>query len=223
MPPTIEVRAERLLTALAGVVSARAVADDGGRLCEIHILASPDLHPKQIVRNVESALSAGLGVVVDRRIVSVAQLRPSAADTYMTKQKKTARAAARDAGPRDDRLVYIRFEATSTSSRGTNCRVTLRRGSNDITGDASGMNTIQGRADAAARAVFDALQQSGEGLGLEGTTIVETHGKSYVLISARAVRGRTARILTGVAAVQRSPEEAAILAALQATNRLAAL
>ena len=29
--------------------------------------------------------------------------------------------------------------------------------------------------------------------------------------------------LTGVAALQRSPEEAAILAALQATNRLAAL
>src|SRR5687767_7318496 len=72
MPPTIEVRAERLLTALAGVVSARAVADDVGRICEIHILANPDLHPKQIVRNVESALSAGLGVVVDRRIVSVA-------------------------------------------------------------------------------------------------------------------------------------------------------
>ena len=222
MPPTIEVRAERLLTALAGVVSARAVADDVGRICEIHILASPDLHPKQIVRNVESALSAGLGVVVDRRIVSVAQLRGSAADSYTASKKKTAPTVRPDV-KREDRLVYVQFEASSTSALDTTCNVKLRRGVEDITGQASGVNTVQGRADAAARAVFDALQQSGEGIGLEGTTIVETHGKSYVLVSARAVLGRTARILTGVALVQRSPEEAAILAALQATNRLAVL
>lgn len=222
MPPTIEVRAERLLTALAGVVSARAVADDVGRICEIHILASPDLHPKQIVRNVESALSAGLGVVVDRRIVSVAQLRGSAADSYSAGKKKAVPATRPDT-KREDRLVYVQFEASSTSALDTTCNVKLRRGAEDITGRASGVNTVQGRADAAARAVFDALQQGGEGLGLEGTTIVETHGKSYVLVSARAVLGRTARILTGVALVQRSPEEAAILAALQATNRLAVL
>lgn len=223
MAPTIEVRAERLLTALAGVVSARAVADQGGRICEIHILASPDLHPKQIVRNVESALSAGLGVLVDRRIVSVAQLRASAADTYMPAQNKSSGKAARGSAKREDRVVYVQFEASSTSSLDTRCNVTLRRGQQDINGTASGVNTVQGRADAAARAVFEALQQGGEGLGLEGTTIVETHGKSYVLVSARAVLGRTARILTGVAAIQRSPEEAAILAALQATNRLAVL
>jgi hypothetical protein len=222
MPPTIEVRAERLLTALAGVVSARAVADDAGRICEIHILASPDLHPKQIVRNVESALSAGLGVVVDRRIISVAQLRGSAVDSYAAARKKTGPAARQDV-KREDRLVYVQFEASSTSALDTTCNVKLRRGAEDINGSASGVNTFQGRADAAARAVFDALQHGGEGLGLEGTTIVETHGKSYVLVSARAVLGRTARILTGVALVQRSPEEAAILAALQATNRLAVL
>ncbi|MGQ0561670.1 MAG: hypothetical protein ACT443_07335 [Gemmatimonadota bacterium] len=223
MPPTIEVRAERLLTALAGVVSARAVADELGRLCEIHILASPDLHPKQIVRNVESALSAGLGVIVDRRIVSVAQLRPSAAASYVTQQKKTARVAARAAARQDDRAVYLRYELTAASSLGTSCQVTLRRGEDHIQGLASGVNTPQGRAEIAARAVFDALQQGGEGLGLEGTVVVQAQGKSYVLVSARAVSGRTARILTGVAAVQRSPEEAAILAALQATNRLAPL
>lgn len=223
MPPTIEVRAERLLTALAGVVSARAVSDDSGRICEIHILASPELHPKQIVRNVESALSAGLGLLVDRRIVSVAQLRPSATDSFVTKQTKTSRAAARDAARVEDRIVYVEFNSSSTSSLGTSCNVTLRRGETPINGSATGVNTVQGRADTAARAVFDALQHGGNSLGLEGTTVIETHGKSYVLVSARAVTGRSARTLTGVAALQRSPEEAAILAALQATNRLVAL
>jgi hypothetical protein len=219
MPPTIEARAERLLTALAGVVSARAVTDDSGRICEIHILASPDLHPKQIVRNVESALSAGLGVIVDRRIVSVAQLRPNASDQYFVKPARPATEPEADAG--SQRLVYVQFEAASTSSLDTRCNVTLRRRDENINGTATGVNTIQGRADTAARAVFDALQQNGEGVGLEGTTVVETHGKAYVMVSARFVAGRNTRVLTGVAALQRSPEEAAILAALQATNRLA--
>lgn len=218
MPPSTEVRAERLLTALAGVVSARAVADEFGRLCEIHVLASPELHPKQIVRNVESALSAGLGVIVDRRIISVAQLRANAARPAVSKQKRRARAAG-GAGYRDQRLVYVKFDASSTSSLDTICYVTLRIGEDVVTGDGSGLNTVQGRADAAARAVFDALQRSGEILGLEGTTVVDTHGKSYVLVSARAVAGRTARLLTGTALLRNSPEEAAIMAALQATNR----
>jgi len=223
MQPTIEIRAERLLTALAGVISARAVVDEGGRICEVHILASPDLHPKQIVRNVESAMSAGLGVVVDRRIISVAQLRQNTAEPYMARQKKASRAAAREAGAREDRVVYVQFDAASTSLLDTTCNVTLRRGEDRMVGSGTGVNTVQGRADAAAKAVFNALQQGGELLGLDGTALVETHGKSFILVSARAVAGRTARILTGVAAVQRSPEEAAILAALQATNRLAAL
>jgi hypothetical protein len=221
MPPTIEVRAERLLTALAGVVSARAVSDDAGRLCEIHILASPDLHPKQIVRNVESALSAGLGVIVDRRIISVAQLRQNAADNYLAKPKlpRVSSVATRS----DPRLVFVRFESASTSSLGTSCSVTLRKGEEILVGNASGMNTTQGRAHTAATAVFDALQQGGDSVGLEGAALIDSQGRSFVLVSARAVRGRGALILTGVAAVQRSPEEAAILAALQATNRLAAL
>ena len=217
MPPTIEIRAERLLAALAGVVSARAVSDELGRLCEIHILAAPELHPKQIVRNVESALSAGLGVIVDRRIVSVAQLRGGAAEPYM----ETHRKFTRDAESRAARLVYVQYDASSTSALDARCTVTLRRGEDHFTGTGSGVNTLQGRADAAARAVVHALQQNGSSVGLEGSAIVETHGKAFVLVSARAVSARDARVLTGVAALGHSPEEAAILAALQATYRIA--
>lgn len=222
MPATIEIRAERLLAALGGVVSARVVADDAGRIVEIHILATADLHPKQIVRNVESALSAGLGVLIDRRIVSVAQLRPNAHTQY-GKPVRTSQLQARTVEPTAERLLYVQFDATSTSSLDTSCHVFLRRRTTDITGTATGVNTTQGRADTAARAVFHALQQNGESVGLEGTAIIETHGKSFIIVSARAVTGRSARILTGVAALGRSPEEAAILASLQAINRLATI
>jgi hypothetical protein len=52
---------------------------------------------------------------------------------------------------------------------------------------------------------------------------VGTHGHSFVLVSARSTAGREAWQLTGVARLDRSPEEAAILACLQATNRWVAL
>ena len=73
-PPPSQHQIERLLSSLAGVVSARVLLDYEGRIRELHVLATPELHPKQVVRNVESALSAGLGVEVDRRVVSVAQI-----------------------------------------------------------------------------------------------------------------------------------------------------
>src|SRR3990170_4666342 len=89
-----EAEVERLLRSLAGIVSARVISDPLGRGEEIHVLASDRLHPKQVVRNVESALSAGLGIVIDRRVVSVAQVR---ADEYRASLKLEAEPAARPA------------------------------------------------------------------------------------------------------------------------------
>jgi hypothetical protein len=66
-------RAENLLTTLEGVLSARVVTTPLGEVSEIHILASSGLSPKQVVRNVESALLAHLGLKVDHRKISVAQ------------------------------------------------------------------------------------------------------------------------------------------------------
>lgn len=219
----IEVRAQRLLAALGGIVSARAVADETGRLAEIHILASPEFHPKQIVRNIESALSAGLGVMIDRRIISVAQLRNDA-NTPFASKPKAAPAPKRNKEPRQPRrVVYVQYDSRASAPLDSGCRVVLMRGDDQLTGVATGVNTPQGRADAAARAVIDALQSMGgmQGVGLEGTALVHAHGKTYVLVSARVVSGRHTRTLTGIAMLGRSPEEAAIFAALQATNRIA--
>ncbi|MEE8267728.1 MAG: hypothetical protein V3R97_02340, partial [Gemmatimonadales bacterium] len=66
-------RAENLLTSLEGVLSARVVTTPLGEVSEVHILAQAGLSPKQVVRNVESALLAQLGLKVDHRKISVAQ------------------------------------------------------------------------------------------------------------------------------------------------------
>src|SRR5512143_4332438 len=66
-------RAENLLTSLEGVLSARVVTTPLGEVSEVHILAQAGLQPKQLVRNIESALLAQLGLKVDHRKISIAQ------------------------------------------------------------------------------------------------------------------------------------------------------
>src|SRR5688572_13803623 len=119
-PNTDQNRIERLLGALEGVVSARVVLDSAGRLIEVHILASHEMHPKQIVRNVESALSAGFGILIDRRVVSVAQLRPDATEFPID---PTEMEDTEESPP--DRHLLVGFDTTASAPLDASCEVTL--------------------------------------------------------------------------------------------------
>ena len=250
--PLSDNRAERLLASLAGILSAHVVTDQVGRIVEIHILSAAELHPKQVVRNVESALSAGLGIEIDRRIVSVAQIRTPAdeatsnghpagrgVDPAALVEGEAAEAgapgtngrkgpAAKSRAPGSDprgagesvRLEYVRFKSRRDAEQCA-CDVVLRDVDHEVIGHGAGPDTAAGRAESAARAVLDAIGQARSGLRLEleGAVISASRGRSYVIVSARAVLDRMTVPLAGAAALARSPEEAGILAALQATNR----
>ena len=223
--------AERLLGSLAGVVSAHVVADATGEIVEIHILSAPDLHPKQMVRNVESALSAGLGITIDRRIVSVAQLRTEidsnghrpGASRSATRDREDQVRTPDAMEPEEPRLEFVRYESHRDAEACT-CEVVLRSGHREVAGTGSGPDTAAGRTEAAARAVFDGLRKARPDIQveLETSVISSNRGKSYVIVAAHAVLQRNSVRLAGAAPLSRSPEEAAILAALQATNRWSA-
>lgn len=224
--------AERLLGSLAGVVSAHVVADATGEIVEIHILSAPDLHPKQMVRNVESALSAGLGITIDRRIVSVAQLRseidsnghPDATRPATPRPEDEDRAPdTTETDAEEPRLEFVRYESHRDAEVCT-CEVVLRSGGREVAGTGSGPDTAAGRTEAAARAVFDGLGRARPDIQieLEASVISNSRGKRYVIVAAHAVLQRNSVRLAGAAPLSRSPEEAAILAALQATNRWSA-
>jgi hypothetical protein len=65
-------RAEELITTLPGVISVRIVPSDMGAVEEIHVLTTDQVHPKNTVRNIESALMAHLGLRVNHRKISIA-------------------------------------------------------------------------------------------------------------------------------------------------------
>jgi hypothetical protein len=67
---------EEALSRIQGVTAASVTTLADGQPTEIHVLASPDRHAKQIVRDVQSLAMAQFGLDLDHRIVSVVQLDP---------------------------------------------------------------------------------------------------------------------------------------------------
>jgi len=207
-------RAEQLITSLSGVLSARIVASRGGEIEEIHVLTTAEIQPKQVVRNVESALMAQLGMKVDHRKISVAQtaeVRP----IEVLEQGAVADAASRR------KLVYADLVIESPRPKRVKIRVLLRAGDVVVEGIEEGVDEPHSRVQLAARAAVKAIEQGlvDSGVVLEGVRVVEAFDRRLVLAGVHGVGGRSSQMLVGTCEVKESLEQAAVLSVLDATNR----
>jgi hypothetical protein len=66
---------ERIISAIPGVDRAKVVVNDWGAIESIHVLGDTSRPAKHVVRDIESALAAQVGILVDRRKISLAQVR----------------------------------------------------------------------------------------------------------------------------------------------------
>ncbi len=206
-------RAEHLLRELNGVASARIVGDSPDRIREIHILTDHSVEPKQTVRNVESALLAQLGISVDHRVVSVAQVRGP---------EDAAAARIIGFGLGDRRYLFAGYEFERKLAHRVECRVRLRLDSQEFIGAAEGTDIERGRMMVAAQAALNALEEAEDhevGFALDGVKMIDSFDVPVVAAAGFGLSGRTRTFLAGAAALTESPEHAAILAALNATNR----
>ncbi len=207
-------RAEQLITALSGVLSARIVTGRGGEIEEIHVLTTAEVQAKQAVRNVESALMAQLGIKVDHRKISVAQtaeVRP----IDVLEQQAVSDAASRR------KLVYADLVVETPRPKRVGIRVLLRSGDVLVEGMEEGVDEPRSRVQLAARAAVKAIEKDlvDSGVVLEGVRVVEAFDRKLVLAGVHGVGGRTTQLLVGTAEIRESPEQAAVLAVLDATNR----
>lgn len=210
-------RAENLLTQLEGVLSARVVTTPLGEVAEVHILAQAGLAPKQLVRNIESALLAHLGLKVDHRKISIAQTAEVRPIETLEKTAVRERAMQRS----------LLFEDLHVQSASRPQRVTVTvtlsyEGRRESAGE-DVPDTPRGRLEGAARSTVAVVERFVEknGLALESVQLVETAERSVVFVAVHGIGGRDAVLLTGTAEVRQSPERAAVLAVLDATNRWA--
>jgi len=120
------------------------------------------------------------------------------------------------------RLYFEDVEVRRSRARGVLCRVTLRKGDSSYTGEAEGLEGARARVDLAARAALKAIGQAERGertLALDGAKLIEAFDREFVFVGVAAQEGRERAMLTGSCEVRESPEQASVLAALDATNR----
>jgi hypothetical protein len=221
-------KAEELLQSLHEVVSAKIVADSSGGVEAIHLLVTGQTAtPKQIVRNVESALMAQLGMRVDHRKISVAttMMRPLAPASLPVApaavEAETKKSGPQPEGSSSRGLYFEDVEIRGSRSKGSACKVTLRRGTEKFVGEAEGFESDRSRVELSARATMAAIQlgESELNLSLEGAKVVRAFDRELVLVGVVVRRGRNSMLLTGSCEIRDSAETASALAVLNATNR----
>ncbi len=118
-------RAENLIGSLQGVLSARVVATGSGEIKEIHVFTRGGTAAKQVVRNVESALLAHLGLAVDHRKISVAQTDEVSPMEVLEEEAVRLRASRRQ-------LVFQKLEVTTLERQRVRFGVRLVLGDVDV-------------------------------------------------------------------------------------------
>ena len=210
-------RAENLIASLTGVLSARVVVTPIGEVSEIHVLTMSDTQPKQVVRNIESALMAQLGLKIDHRKISVAQT----ADVRPIEQLQEE--AVRTRAKR--RVVVFQGLEVRPSDRPQRVlvRVKLSFEGKDAQAEEQGTDTVRNRVEAAARAASRCLEEllADNSVALEGAQIIDAFDRKFVFVAVHGLGGREAQLLTGTAEIRESAERSAVLAVLDATNRWA--
>lgn len=207
-------RAEKLLTSLSGVLSARVVVSPIGEVTEVHVLVQSGIPPKQVVRNVESALLAQLGLRIDHRKISVAQTADIEPIDVLEQ-----RAVAIEAKKRG--VLYEKLDIQPRPRHRIRAAVALKVAGETIVGEQDAADSTNARIQGSARAAVSALDKVlpiGT-LELEGVIIMTAFGLDYAFAGVRVVGPRGQQLLTGTCEVKNTAEEAAVLAVLDATNR----
>lgn len=209
-------RAETLLQSLEGVLSARVVTTPLGEVSEVHILAKHGTGAKQIVRNVESALLAQLGLKIDHRKISVAQTAEVSPIDILEQDAVKQRAMQRA-------LLFESCRVIPGRKHRIEVHVSLTFDGRTAAGMEECSDSPKSRIEAAARAAAGVVDQllGDHSVELEGAKLLEIFDRQFVIAAVRGLGGREPVVLAGAVEIRDSVERSAVLAVLDATNRWA--
>lgn len=191
-----------LIDKLPGVMSS-SIVFSGENISEIHVLSDTRRAPKQIVRDIQSAIMAQYGVSVDHKLISIAQI-PSQDELRLRA-----------------RLIFEEISVSKNKER-TSATVTLSSGDNSFAGTAFALNDqleinkmiCQATLNSVENFIDDSIHLSvsdAKQFNLGGETAIA------VCIAARS-NGKVERLLGGAFAVS-DVETAVVKATLDAINR----
>jgi len=212
-----ELRSAREIEQLPGVLAAAVWLASPNTVREVYIAATPDTSPDD-VRAAAAELLARNGLHCSLDVIQVGII-----DRATPGSDQTAAAPSEaPAGPiYTGRFLVLTGIDVHRANNNVTCRVQVQRLGEFFSGEATELDTPNGRARAAARATLAAAQLAAPNaaLGLDGLTIIDIFGHPHVAVAVEAASARRVTQLTGLARVDRSIEDAAAFAALGAIER----
>lgn len=194
---------ESALRNLKSVSSAKIVIDNQGVIQEIHLLIGSDRPPKQVVRDVESALMAEFGLQIDHRKISVAQ---------------------KEDGLRNGMIDRLRWVDLQIANEGTRAHVTVivERANQTYRGKVSGLRSSSNIPRLIASATLRAVEAAHglqERFALEDISMPLLANRQSIVILISALSDTSEDLFIGSALVRQDQARAVIAATLDALNR----
>jgi hypothetical protein len=220
--------AEAVLRELPSVVGAFVREDVNGHPREVHVLVRPGPEPRHLARDIRSLLEERLGVSIDQRIISIAQLARDDDGESAPEGATEEQVAKGEASPGERRVQFIRCDSRVSSGR-VIVTVELRDGDQHFSGEASELEAGSGRLRAGAAAALGAVTAACAGRArftLDNASPITAADRDYALVTATVTApalGRRAVSLSGAHELADEPETAAALAALKSVNRVLGL
>jgi hypothetical protein len=198
-----ETALQELINDIEGIVSSKVKLDDMGNLVEIHALADKSRNAKQIVRDIQSAVTARFNLEIDHRIISIAQLN---CDSVVH---------------REMRIVFKGMEVASKGLE-IDVKVILSHGDKDLCGSQKGINTTTSINRTIAQATLKALADFlniGEIFVVEDVGTLNIAKTSVVVVAVTCVDKNGEQLLIGSSMNLGDIKEAVVKATLDAVNR----
>lgn len=186
-------------------VQACRLTEENGQPREIHILADDARSPKQIARDVQSALMAQFGLYVDHRLISIAQIPCAFAE------ERSAPAASR--------LICDRL-SLSMNKREFEAAVFLTLG--EKSGQGSGQGRMAERRQIIGRAAAQAINQfltEGVCVRVSEVDCAVLDGRRVLLAAVALENPSDTEYLVGAAYENEDADIAVVHAVLDAINR----
>ncbi|ABR49821.1 conserved hypothetical protein [Alkaliphilus metalliredigens QYMF] len=193
---------EEVMDSIPDIISSKVVFDKD-EIEEIHILASNARGPKQISRDIQSALTAKFHIKIDYKKISIAQID------------------AKQNPGNDHRIIIDSIQYTNIGSR-TEVSVRLLKDDEQVEGTAKGLSSKNNVYRLIARATIDCIHQllgEQDVLTVEDVEKISLAKREVITVAICHVSGEAEELLTGSAVVRKDENEAIVKATLDAVNR----
>ncbi|MBN2260215.1 MAG: hypothetical protein JW702_06705 [Clostridiales bacterium] len=192
---------EDLVKKIQGVLSTKAVIDND-KIVELHLLTDKSRNPKQISRDIQSALAADLDIEIDHKVISIAQIN-FVEDSYSNKR------------------VKIKSVSKIINSTDLICEVKLTLGDVEMVGSSQYRNISSRKDYSVVIATIDALEKLfnfADMVFLEGIEVIERHNYSVAVVLVSTIFEQE-EVMSGSSVVEDDRDLALVKATLDAVNR----